>query len=157
MDRVVRMEAMHLRRALNVPQLRPGLPSPGRQLTQVPDHGQGLIELEKSPAAESYSCSTSGELMTVAHCGEKDGNGTVDFSTLPPRVSVMANVTCRRCGRPWEAGPYCSPCAADVMAKALNPFHGGRRKKLPGQHGKFPPRPAQTSSRPSSQPPLFSP
>ena len=156
-DRVVRMEAVHLRRAVNVPQLQPGLPSPGRQLTQVPDHGQGFIELDKSPAAESYSCSTSGELMTLAHCGERDGNGTVDLSTLPPRVWIMANGTCRRCDRPAEAGPYCNPCAADVMAKALNPFHGGRRKRLPGQHGKLPPRPAQTPPRPSAQPPLFSP
>ena len=59
--------------------------------------------------------------------------------------------------RPAEAGPYCSLCAVDVMAKALNPFHGGRRKKLPGQHGKLPSRPAQTSPKPSAQPPLFSP
>ena len=69
----------------------------------------------------------------------------------------MANGTCRRCDRPPEAGLYCNSCAADVMAKALNPFHGGRRKKLPGQHGKFPSRPAQTSPKPSAQPPLFSP
>ena len=148
---------MPLRRALDGPQLQLGLLLTGRGLAEVPEHRQGLIELEKSPAAESYSCSTSGELMTVAHCGEKDGNGTVDFSTLPPRVSVMANVTCRRCGRPWEAGPYCSPCAADVMAKALNPFHGGRRKKLPGQHGKCPSRPGAMSPKPYSKPPLFSP
>ena len=69
----------------------------------------------------------------------------------------MANGMCRRCDLPAEAGPYCSPCAADVMDKALSPFHGGRRKKLPGQHGKFPPRPAQTSPKPCVQPPLFGP
>ena len=67
----------------------------------------------------------------------------------------MANGMCRKCDRPAEAGPYCSSCAADVMAKALNPSHGGRRKRLPGQHGKFPRRPAQTPPRPSAQPPLF--
>ena len=69
----------------------------------------------------------------------------------------MTNGTCRRCDRPADAGPYCSSCAADVMAKALNPCHGGRRKKLPGQHSKFPSRPAQTSPALSSQPSLFGP
>ena len=34
--------------------------------------------------------------------------------TLPTRASVMAN----------------AKCAADIMAKALNPFYGGRRKRL---------------------------
>ena len=95
--------------------------------------------------------------MTVAHCGGRDGNATVDFSTLPPRVLVMASGTCRRCDRPAEAGPYCSSYAADVIAKALNPFHGGRRRKLPGQHGKSPSRSAQSSGRSYSQHPLFSP
>ena len=57
----------------------------------------------------------------------------------------MANPTCRSCDRPADTGAYCSSCAADIMAKALNPFHGGRRKRFPGQHGKLTPRPAQTS------------
>ena len=77
--------------------------------------------------------------------------------TFPQGHRVLANGTCRRCDRPAEAGPCCSSCAADVMAKAFNRFHGGRRKKLPGQHGKSPPRPAQTSPRPSSQLPCSAP
>ena len=41
------------------------------------------------------------------------------------------------------------------MTKALNPFFGGRRKKLPDRSGKFPLRPMPASDRPTSQPPLF--
>ena len=40
----------------------------------------------------------------------------------------MANAKCRRCRRAADAGAYCSSCAADIMAKALNPVVGGRRK-----------------------------
>ena len=35
------------------------------------------------------------------------------------------------CNRAADTVAYCSPCAADIMAKALSPFHGGRRKKFP--------------------------
>ena len=41
----------------------------------------------------------------------------------------MANAKCRYCDHADDA--YSSSCAADIMAKALNPFFGGRRKKLP--------------------------
>ncbi len=41
----------------------------------------------------------------------------------------MANAKCRTCDRAADA--YCSMCAADITAKALNPFFGGRRKKSP--------------------------
>ena len=60
----------------------------------------------------------------------------------------MANAKCRNCNRGADSGPYCSTCAADIMAKALNPFAGGRRKKLPDR---------QTSSpgKPSNQQRLF--
>ena len=71
----------------------------------------------------------------------------------------MANGMCRKCDRPAEAGPYCSSCAADVMAKAFKafkPFHGGRRRKLPGLRGKCPSRPGAMSPKPYSKPPLFS-
>lgn len=43
----------------------------------------------------------------------------------------MANAKCRNCDRRAEAGAYCSSCAADIMAKALNPFFGRKWKKLP--------------------------
>ena len=95
------------------------------------------------------------ELMTVAHCRKKDGNGTVDFSTLPSRAEAMANAKCRTCDEAAAAGAYCSSCAADIMANAFNPFYGGRRKKLPGQQGRLPSRPAQTFPKPSSQLHLF--
>ena len=67
----------------------------------------------------------------------------------------MANSTCRTCNRSADAGAYCSSCAADIMANALNPFYAGRRKKLPQHQGKLPTRPESTSARPSSQPRLF--
>ena len=50
----------------------------------------------------------------------------------------MANAKCRSCDHA-AAGAYCSSCAADIMAKALNPFSRGRRKKLPRPE---PPRPS---------------
>ena len=43
----------------------------------------------------------------------------------------MANAKCMSCDHAPDAGAYCSSCAADITAKALNPFYGGRRKKLP--------------------------
>ena len=64
----------------------------------------------------------------------------------------MANQTCRTCDRVADAGAYCSSCAADIMAKALNPFHGSRRKKLPERPGKLSPGPPAT---PSAQRRLF--
>ena len=42
----------------------------------------------------------------------------------------MENATCRRCRRATDAGLYCSSCAADIMAKALNPGFGGRGKEV---------------------------
>ena len=43
----------------------------------------------------------------------------------------MANAKCRKCERAADAGAYCSSCAADIMAKALNPSFCGRWKKSP--------------------------
>ena len=36
----------------------------------------------------------------------------------------MANGKCRSCYRAADAGAYGSTSAADIMAKALNPFFG---------------------------------
>lgn len=69
------------------------------------------------------------ELMTVARCRERNREVIVKPSTLPWRAAVMANAKCRRCGRAAGGGVYCSSCAATIMAKALNPRYGGRRKK----------------------------
>ena len=41
----------------------------------------------------------------------------------------MSDRICRTCDRAADAGAYCSSCAADIMAKALNLRFGGRRKK----------------------------
>ena len=41
----------------------------------------------------------------------------------------MANAKCRNCDNDADAGAYCSSCAAAIMAKALNPFFGGKWKK----------------------------
>ena len=54
-----------------------------------------------------------------------------EFSTLPARVWPMANAKCRTCDRAAEAGAYCSSRAAAIMAKALNSYFGGQRKRLP--------------------------
>ena len=43
----------------------------------------------------------------------------------------MANAKCRSCGHAADAGAYCSSWAADIMAKALNPFFGGGEKVPP--------------------------
>ena len=43
----------------------------------------------------------------------------------------MANAKCRSYDHAADADSYCSSCAAEIMAKALNPFFGGRRKKFP--------------------------
>ena len=41
----------------------------------------------------------------------------------------MANAKCRSCDHD-AVGAYCSSCAAHIMAKALNSFFVGRRKKF---------------------------
>ena len=56
----------------------------------------------------------------------------------------MANAKCRSCDHVAAAGAYCSSCAAVIMAKALNPFYGGRRKKLPRPES---PRPSASSTQ----------
>ena len=43
----------------------------------------------------------------------------------------MANAKCRSCDHAADAGAYCNSCAANIMAKALNPLFGGGRKKFP--------------------------
>ena len=60
----------------------------------------------------------------------------------------MANAKGRNCDRSVDAGAYCSSCAADIMAKALNPFFGGKWKKLGRRH-------AVKADTPSSQQRLF--
>ena len=60
----------------------------------------------------------------------------------------MASAKCRTCDCMADAGTYCSSCAADIMAKALNPYFRGQRKKLPDRSGKLsPPQPATYSSQ----------
>ncbi len=54
----------------------------------------------------------------------------------------MANAKCRTCDRAVGAGAHCTSCAAGIMAKALNPFFGGRRKKHPRTE---PPKPSVLS------------
>ena len=63
----------------------------------------------------------------------------------------MANAKCRSCDHADDAGAYCSSCAADIVAKALNPFSGGRRKKLPRRRAPRPSAPS-TNSGSSSNP-----
>ena len=60
----------------------------------------------------------------------------------------MGDTKCGSCDLAAEAGAYCGGCAARIMARALNPFFGGRRKKSAGPET---PRPA----RPVAQQRLF--
>ena len=41
----------------------------------------------------------------------------------------MVDAKCRSCDHAAAAGAYCSTRTADIIAKALNPFYGGKRKK----------------------------
>ena len=41
----------------------------------------------------------------------------------------MANAKCRNCDNNADASAYCSSCAAAIMAKAPNPYFGGKWKK----------------------------
>ena len=52
----------------------------------------------------------------------------------------MTNAKCRSCDRA-AAGACCSPCAADIMTKALNPFFGGGERGSPGLSRPVPPLP----------------
>ena len=54
----------------------------------------------------------------------------------------MADAKCRYCNHAAAAGAYSSWCAADIMAKALNPFFGGPRKNPPGRGHPDPPLPS---------------
>ena len=58
----------------------------------------------------------------------------------------MANAICRTCDHAADAGAYCGSCAADLMAKALDPYFRGLHKKLPDRPGKLPPRQSATSA-----------
>ena len=41
----------------------------------------------------------------------------------------MSDRICWTCDRAADAGAYCNSCASAIMAKALNPSFGDRRKK----------------------------
>ena len=71
------------------------------------------------------------ELLTVGALWEEGGKRYRQILSLPTRASAMANAKCRSCYHAADAGAYCSSCAAAIMAKALNPVYGGRRKKSP--------------------------
>ncbi len=51
----------------------------------------------------------------------------------------MADAKCRFCDHAADAGAYCGSWTEAIMAKALNLFLGGKRKK--GQAGATPERP----------------
>ena len=70
------------------------------------------------------------ELLTVGPCGERDGEGIVEVSLFPRGLRSWPSVTA---GYAAYDGPYCGTCAADIMAKALNPLYRGRRKSPPGR------------------------
>ena len=59
----------------------------------------------------------------------------------------MANAKCRNCDRSADGGAYCSSCAAAIIAKALNPFFGGKRKKTGQTEAVRTPKPAAQQRR----------
>ena len=63
----------------------------------------------------------------------RDSSRYPETLTLPSRAVTLADQACRPCGRTAAAGAYCSSCAAAIMARALNPFYGGRLKKSSGR------------------------
>ena len=67
----------------------------------------------------------------------------------------MANPTYRNCNRSADAGAYCSSFAAGIVAKAFNPFYGGRRKKLPPGQRTVPREPGPAVGSTSAQQRLF--
>ena len=69
----------------------------------------------------------------MSFCEEKDGDGAVGYSTLPPKSLATAKAKCRTCDQAADAGAHCSSCAAAIEPQALNSVYGGRRKKLPQQ------------------------
>ena len=52
--------------------------------------------------------------------------------TLPTRALAMAKAKCRSSDHATDAGAYCSSCAADIMAKALNPFFADGERSSSG-------------------------
>ena len=64
--------------------------------------------------------------MIVGHCEWNHRGVIVESSTLASRAWSWRT---QRAGDA-DAGLYCSSCAADIMAKALNPGFGGRGKKV---------------------------
>ena len=69
----------------------------------------------------------------------------------------MTNAKCRSCDHAADASAYCSSCAADIMAKAFNPFYGGRRKKLSPGKTQLAPQMTEASRSFPGQFPLFKP
>ena len=67
----------------------------------------------------------------------------------------MANPKCRSCDHAADAGAYCSSCAGEIMAKALNRHFRGRRTKLPPGQRALPRRPGPTVADTSGQQRLF--
>ncbi len=63
----------------------------------------------------------------------RDSSRYPETLTLPSRAVGMANPTCKSCDRAADSGAYCSSCAAAIMARALNPLYGGRRKTSQSQ------------------------
>ena len=67
----------------------------------------------------------------------------------------MANPTFRNCQRSADFGVYCSSCAAKIMARALNLYSRGRRKRLPPAQRILPRLPVPTVSNIPGQQRLF--
>ena len=67
----------------------------------------------------------------------------------------MANPRCRTCDRSADAGAYCNSCTTGIVAKAFNPFYGGRWKKLPPGQRTVPRRPGPAAGSTSAQQLLF--
>ena len=126
-------------------QPKPTVPRPVHSWQAGPALRPGLRPLTRRPVVRT------GVVRGITDSYHFWGDGRKRYRqilTLPTRASVMVNPKCRSCDHAADAGAYCSSCAAGIMAKALNPFFGGRRKKLPRTR---PPRP----SAPSTQHLLF--
>ena len=83
------------------------------------------------------ACPQCPRLMTSATCDGATAGAIVELP-LSTEAWAVANPIRRTCDRAADAGAYCSPCAGEIMASALNLHCRGRRKKLPPGQGILP-------------------
>ena len=91
------------------------------------------------------------ELLTVRPCGEKEGRGTVKSSLFPQGLRPWRTQSTGACDHATGVYAYCSSRAADIMAKALNPFFGDGERSSSGRSRSGTPLPPLNTCSSSNQ------